>query len=99
MAQPLYEDSVTYADGTPATVDQMARDVAHFLMWAAEPKLETRKHTGIKVLIFLVVFTGVLYRSEEHTSELQSLMRTSYAVFCLKKKNTLALDQYTMFIG
>src|SRR3546814_3629523 len=29
---------------------------------------------------------GVLYRSEEHTSELQSLMRISYAVFCLKKK-------------
>src|SRR3546814_6580485 len=28
------------------------------------------------------------HRSEEHTSELQSLMRTSYAVFCLKKKNT-----------
>src|SRR3546814_10788336 len=32
------------------------------------------------------VFSG--YRSEEHTSELQSLMRISYAVFCLKKKNT-----------
>src|SRR3546814_4343834 len=30
---------------------------------------------------------GALYRSEEHTSELQSLMRISYAVFCLKKKN------------
>src|SRR3546814_18661785 len=46
MAQPPSEDSVTYADGTPATVDQMARDVAHFLLWAAEPKLETRKQTG-----------------------------------------------------
>src|SRR3546814_9187473 len=31
-------------------------------------------------------FTAPLARSEEHTSELQSLMRTSYAVFCLKKK-------------
>jgi len=61
MAQPLYADSVVYSDGTPATVDQMAQDVSHFLMWAAEPKLEDRKHTGIKVLIFLVVFTGVLY--------------------------------------
>src|SRR3546814_4556245 len=30
----------------------------------------------------------IAYRSEEHTSELQSLMRNSYAVFCLKKKNT-----------
>ena len=64
MAQPLYEDSVAYADGTPATVDQMAQDVSHFLMWAAEPKLEDRKHTGIKVLIFLVVFTGVLYAAK-----------------------------------
>jgi ubiquinol-cytochrome c reductase cytochrome c1 subunit len=64
MAQPLYEDSVAYADGTPATIDQMASDVSHFLMWAAEPKLEDRKHTGIKVLIFLVVFTGVLYAAK-----------------------------------
>src|SRR3546814_16352981 len=53
-AQPLYEDSVAYADGTPATVDQMSRDVSHFLMWAAEPKLEARKHTGLKVLIFQI---------------------------------------------
>lgn len=64
MAQPLYEDSVAYADGTPATIDQMAADVSHFLMWAAEPKLEDRKGTGIKVLIFLVVFTGVLYAAK-----------------------------------
>jgi cytochrome c1 len=64
MPQPLFPDGVTYADGTPATVDQMARDVAHFLMWAAEPKMEARKHTGLKVLIFLVVFTGVLYAAK-----------------------------------
>ena len=61
MAQPLYEDGVAYSDGTPATVEQQARDVAHFLMWAAEPKLEDRKGMGLKVLIFLVVFTGLLY--------------------------------------
>src|SRR3546814_5156854 len=36
--------------------------------------------------IFGVANAGVEIRSEEHTSELQSLMRTSYAVFCLKKK-------------
>lgn len=64
MAQPLYEDSVEYADGTPATIDQMSSDVSHFLMWAAEPKLENRKQTGIKVLIFLVVFSGVLYAAK-----------------------------------
>lgn len=61
MAQPLFDDAVEFADGTPATVDQMARDVSHFLMWAAEPTLETRKQTGLKVLLFLIVFTGLLY--------------------------------------
>ena len=64
MAAPLYGDDVEYADGTPATVEQQARDVAHFLMWAAEPKLEDRKGMGVKVLIFLVVFTGVLYAAK-----------------------------------
>lgn len=61
MAQPLYEDSVEYQDGTAATVDQMAADVATFLMWTAEPKLEVRKQTGIKVILFLIVFTAILY--------------------------------------
>ncbi len=61
MAQPLYEDSVTYADGTPATIDQMATDLVYFLMWTAEPTLEDRKQTGIKVMLFLLVFTGVMY--------------------------------------
>ena len=64
MAAPLFEDGVEYADGTPATVEQMAKDVSHFLMWTAEPKLENRKGMGIKVLIFLVVFTGVLYAAK-----------------------------------
>lgn len=61
MAPPLFEDGVEFADGTPATVEQQSKDVAHFLMWTAEPKMESRKGMGIKVLIFLVVFTGVLY--------------------------------------
>ena len=61
MPPPLFEDAVTYDDGTAASVDQMASDVTHFLMWTAEPYLEERKETGLKVLIFLVVFTGVLY--------------------------------------
>ncbi len=64
MAQPLYEDGVEYADGTPATVAQMSTDVTNFLMWAAEPKLEARKGMGVKVLIFLLVFTGVLYAAK-----------------------------------
>ena len=39
----------------------MARDVAAFLAWAAEPTLEVRKRTGIKVMLFLIIFTGVFY--------------------------------------
>src|SRR3546814_4883036 len=49
------------------------------------------KLVGIERSLILRVDEGasaVDFRSEEHTSELQSLMRNSYAVFCLKKKNT-----------
>jgi ubiquinol-cytochrome c reductase cytochrome c1 subunit len=61
MPPPLAEDAVEYADGTPATVDRMARDLVQFLAWAAEPELEERKRMGIKVSLFLIVFTGMLY--------------------------------------
>lgn len=61
MAQPLDEDVVEYADGTPATVEQMASDIVTFLAWAAEPTMEERKRMGIKVMLFLLIFTGVLY--------------------------------------
>lgn len=64
MAQPLYEDSVTYADGTPATIENMSADVAHFLMWTAEPKLENRKKTGVFVMVFLFIFTLVMYAAK-----------------------------------
>ncbi len=59
MASPLNPDQVEYADRTPATVDQMARDVALFMQWAAEPELEQRRQMGIKIVIFLSVL-GVL---------------------------------------
>ncbi|WP_120495319.1 cytochrome c1 [Kiloniella sp. EL199] len=64
MAPPLSEDAVEYSDGTPATVEQMSADVSHFLMWAAEPKLEARKNTGVKVMIFLIIFTLVMYAAK-----------------------------------
>ena len=60
MPPPLFEDGVEYADGTAATVKQQAADVTAFLSWAAEPELEERKSLGIKVLIFLVIFTAML---------------------------------------
>ena len=61
MAQPLDEDSVEYADGTKATLEQEAVDIVTFLTWAASPELEERKSLGIKVLLFLLVLTGLLY--------------------------------------
>lgn len=61
MPAPLSEGLVTYEDGTKATVDQMARDVTIFLQWAAEPEMEHRKSMGLKVMMFLVIFTLFFY--------------------------------------
>jgi ubiquinol-cytochrome c reductase cytochrome c1 subunit len=61
MPPPLNPDQVTFADGTSGSVSQMAQDVAQFLGWAAEPKLEERKGMGVKVLLFLVVLTGLTF--------------------------------------
>ena len=63
MAQPLYEGSVEYPDGTAATVEQMSYDVTNFLMWAAEPKLEKRKRMGFQVILFLLFLAALLYWS------------------------------------
>jgi ubiquinol-cytochrome c reductase cytochrome c1 subunit len=57
----LSPDLVTYADGTPATEEQMAEDVAAFLMWAAEPKMMARKAAGLTAVLFLIVLTVLLY--------------------------------------
>lgn len=61
MPNPLNPDQVTYDDGTPQTVEQYAKDVTAFLMWAAEPHMEARKRIGFQVMIFLIVFAGLLY--------------------------------------
>jgi ubiquinol-cytochrome c reductase cytochrome b/c1 subunit len=57
----LYSSLVPYDDGTLQTPEQYAKDVAAFLMWAAEPHLETRKRIGFQVMVFLIVFAGLLY--------------------------------------
>ena len=64
MPNPLSDGQVEYTDGTPATVDSYAKDVSAFLMWAAEPKLEERKRMGLKVLIYLLILTGLVYLSK-----------------------------------
>ncbi|MCX8568671.1 MULTISPECIES: cytochrome c1 [Hyphomicrobiales] len=64
MAKPLSDGQVTYEDGSPETVEQYSRDVAAFLMWAAEPHLVVRKQTGFAVMIFLVLFAGLVYATK-----------------------------------
>lgn len=74
MPNPLSDGQVTFDDGAPATVDQYSRDVSAFLMWAAEPHLEERKRTGFMVMVFLAIFTALVYvtkksvyaRKEQH---------------------------------
>ena len=63
MSNPLSEGIVTYADGTQATEAQMAKDVTTFLTWTAEPHLEIRHKMGVKVLIFLIIFSLLVYLS------------------------------------
>jgi cytochrome c1 len=61
MPPPLSNDRVTYDDGSPQTVEQYAKDVSAFLMWTAEPHMIARKRLGFQVMIFLIVFAGLLY--------------------------------------
>ena len=61
MGAPLNPDQVEFADGTSATVEQMAHDVSTFLQWAAEPELEQRRALGVKIIIFLTILAGLTY--------------------------------------
>ncbi|MFN3507947.1 MAG: cytochrome c1 [Allorhizobium sp.] len=65
MAQPISDGQVTYDDGAPETLDQYSRDVSAFLMWAAEPHLEARKRMGFMVMIFLAIFTALIYLTKK----------------------------------
>ena len=69
MAPPLSDEQVSYEVGegeiaVPLTVDQYSKDVAAFMMWVAEPHLAGRKQTGFVVLLFLVVFAGLMYATK-----------------------------------
>ncbi|MCW5747142.1 MAG: cytochrome c1 [Alphaproteobacteria bacterium] len=61
MAKPLNDDAVQFKDGSKTDVPSMARDVVTFLAWAADPKMEDRKRTGVRVVLFLLIFAGLMY--------------------------------------
>lgn len=61
MPPPLEDGRVTFADGSPDTVDAMSMDVASFLMWTAEPKMMDRKQAGFLAVVFLVLLSVLLY--------------------------------------
>ncbi|QRG08836.1 cytochrome c1 [Xanthobacter dioxanivorans] len=61
MPKPISDGQVEYTDGAPQTVDQYASDVSAFMMWMAEPHLDSRKRIGFQVMIFLIVLSGLLY--------------------------------------
>jgi|TARA_B100001939_G_scaffold67612_1_gene56326 ubiquinol-cytochrome c reductase cytochrome c1 subunit len=63
MPKPLEDDLIEYSDGTPATEEQMAKDVVTFLMWSAEPHLEARHKMGFKAIIYLTILTLLVYLS------------------------------------
>ena len=61
MAPPIAADQVEFADGREASLENMAEDVAAFLMWTAEPKMMDRKRAGFIAVIFLSLLTVLLY--------------------------------------
>ncbi|MSO13238.1 cytochrome c1 [Rickettsiales endosymbiont of Trichoplax sp. H2] len=62
MTPPLHTaDQVEFNDNTKASIDQMSKDVVNFLQWVAEPEMEDSKSLGIKVIIFLLIFTVLFY--------------------------------------
>ena len=63
MANQLSDGLVEYTDGTNATVEQMSKDVTTFLMWAAEPHLESRHRMGFKAIVYLIILTTLVYFS------------------------------------
>jgi len=63
MPPPLKKGIVTFSDGTPSTIEQEAHDIATFLAWASEPKMEERKRLGFGVTAFLLLLSGLLFLS------------------------------------
>ncbi|MDQ2105174.1 cytochrome c1 [Azospirillum isscasi] len=64
MPNILMPDGVSFADGTPATVQQQAHDISTFLTFIAEPHMDARKQMGVKVILFLIVLAGLMYATK-----------------------------------
>ena len=65
MSAPLSDGIIDYSDGTQSTAEQMAKDVTTFLVWAAEPHLESQHRMGFKVIIYLIVLLTLVYMSKQ----------------------------------
>ena len=65
MLAPLSDGLVEYSDGTQSTTVQMAKDVTTFLVWAAEPHLESQHRMGFKVIIYLIILLTLVYMSKQ----------------------------------
>jgi len=63
MPPPLSDGKVTFDDGSPNKVKDEARDVAAFLAWASDPKAEERKSFGLGAMIYLLIFSVLLWFS------------------------------------
>ena len=61
MPQPLRDGQVTYTDGSPTNLAQMARDVSTFLYWASNPEETERKQIGIRAILYLGFMACVTY--------------------------------------
>lgn len=66
MSPPLSDGIVEYTDGSQASIENMSHDIVNFLHWASDPKMEKRKSMGIKVLLFLFLFTGLFYVAKKN---------------------------------
>ena len=63
MASPLSDGIVEYSDGTETSIEQMSKDITTFLMWTAEPHLESRHRMGFKAIVYLIILTVLVYLS------------------------------------
>jgi ubiquinol-cytochrome c reductase cytochrome b/c1 subunit len=61
MAKQISDGLVTFADGAPNDAASIAKDVSAFLHWAAEPKLEARHSTGLRVTLYALIFAVLAY--------------------------------------